>query len=501
LVGVVVGSGLGVSWWLLLVSLVPLPLAFYKPARKIAVWGSLSLLVLLTGLVLSPLDFVEADTETLAWYNDSGKVAIEAVIDERVETRDSTQHLLLETLQITSEGETRPVAGKLLVYTPRYPAYEYGDRLLLEGKPEEPPVFTDEITGEVVFDYAAYLANEEIYTVMVYPEIQLLSTDNGNVFLSGLYDLKDKLVLSLERVLPEPSSSLVSGIFLGERQKIPADIQESFSYTGAFHLLAISGLHLGIIANVAISIGRAAFGRKGYIYIYVALIIIWLYAIIAGSGAPVIRAAIMASIFLVAELFGRQKNTLPALALAAAIMVTVDPKIINSASFQMSFSAMVGIALFYPVFRRGGQKILTHLVGEKGSSRAFATIINDSLTVSLAATIFVLPLTLYYFGVFAPLGPVVTLLLIPAVTLIVAISAPVAVLGLVWPAGAMVPGWLCWACSSYMIAVTEWFSSIGMSYAENTYITGFWVAVYYIAIVIVYLAFKMRKRVKKNGSD
>ena len=500
LAGIVAGSRHDASGWLLTACLLPLALVFSRRFRKKALWGSLSLLMLFTGLLSSSAAAFTPDPGMLAWYNNSETITVSAVINREVQIHDSSQHLRLNCREVSCGGENSGATGQLLVYAPRYPEYEYGDGLLLTGMLEDPPVFVSQTTGEIEFDYAGYLANQGVFSVMAYPEIQVISEGNGNPFMTGLYSLKKKLSLSLERVLPEPGSSLACGVLLGERHKIPQDIQDNFSRSGAFHLLAISGFHLGIVAAMALGVGRFIFGRRGYIYILLAFLVIWLYALIAGSGAPVIRAAIMASIFLLAELFGRQKNALPALALAASIMVAVDPKIINTASFQMSFAAMAGIMLFYSGLRSIGRQLIVRWTGERGRVTAFSGLVTDGLAVSMAATIFVLPLTLHYFGLFSPLGPLVTLLLVPAMMPVMVTSALVAMLGLFWPAVAMLPGWLCWVCSSYMLIVTGWFSSPDAVYAENIYLSGFWVAFYYTAILAVYLAVVTWKRTKKSAA-
>jgi len=501
LAGAVAGSGFDISWWVLLVGLLPLPFAVWPRARKIALWGSLSTIVLVCGLASSQGSDKGPGDTNIALYNNEGLLSVKAVICRETETRDTSQHLLLECREVTCGNEVIRTEGKLLVYAYRYPQYQYGDELLVTGRLKDPPLFIDDITGEVEFDYAGYLASQGIYSVMTYPEIELISSGGGNRLMAGIYKIKQKLSLSLERVLPEPDSSLICGILLGERYKIPQDIQDNFSRTGAFHLLAISGLHLGIIAALALGLGRALFGRRGYIYIFLALAIIWAYAALAGGGAPVIRAAIMATVFLVAELLGRQRNALPALALAAAIMVAVDGKIIHTVSFQMSFSAMAGIMLFYPGLRSAGRDMLERLFGDGRKRKAAGFFVTDGLAVGLAATILVLPLTLHYFGIFSPLGPIVTLLLMPALVPLVALAFPVAGIGVFWTAGAMVPAWLCSLFSSYMIEVTGWFSGAGHTYAENTYITGFWVVFYYIAVIAAYLAIKIWKRAKVEVSS
>lgn len=498
LVGIIAGSRLELSWWGLFVSLLALPLAFCPGIGKKAFWGSAGLLLLTTGMVLPPSASVQASPEEVAWYNDSGEVTVSAIIDQEVALRDSSQQLYLACQEVTAQGRTSAVRGKLLVFADRYPEFAYGDELVLRGKLENPPVFTNQNNGEVEFDYAAYLASQDIFSVMYYPQIKAVSSANGNPLLAGIYNLKHKLASNLEGVLPEPNSSLACGVLLGQRQKIPQYVQDNFSRTGVFHLLAISGLHLGIIAAMALNTGRMVFGRRGYVYIFLALVVIWLYAVIAGSGAPVVRAAIMASIFLFAELLGRQKNMLPALALSAAIMVAIDPRIIATVSFQMSFSAMVGIILFYPACKAMGAKLVAKVFGQKGRIRAISGAITDGLAVGLAATIFVLPLTIHYFGIFTPMGPLVTLVMMVALIPLIVTSGLAGALGFFWPAGAMLAGWFCHLFTGYMLRVTEWFSSSVKIYSENVSLHQYWAVAFYIAVLAVYWGMKVWKRRKKR---
>ena len=112
----------------------------------------------------------------------------------------------------------------------------------------------------------------------------------------------------------------------------------------------------------------------------------------------------MASLFLTAELLGRQRSAFTALAFAAAIMVGISPQILWTASFQMSFLAMAGLIFLSPTFRAIGRKAVNATLGEDGAVVSMANIITDSLSVTLAAIIGVWPLVAYYFGIISLVG-------------------------------------------------------------------------------------------------
>jgi len=465
--GIVLGSLFSIPAPLLIFAFSPLTLLFFKSLRSRALLAVLCLFLFIAGALHYENSLPGNCPQTLAYHNESQVLNLRGFITGEVKKRDRTQHLRVTAEEIRVEGVNYQTGGDVLIYAPRYSEYSYGDEVLVAGVLEDPPVFRDEDTGEVEFDYADYLSLQDVHSVMLYPDIEVLSSGNGNAFLSGLYIFKDWLGLSLARALPEPQASLSQGVLLGMRDSIPDDVRESFSHTGTYHLLAISGLHLGIIATLTLSVSRSLTGRRYYLYVWLALMVVWLYAIISGANPPVIRAAIMTSTFLAAELTGRQKNALPALGLAAAVMVAVDPRVVFTASFQMSFAAMTGIILFYPVIRSWGSGLIGKGPPRLNRLTGVMKVVNDGLAVSLSATLFVAPLIVYYFGIFSPIGPVVTLLALPGLVALIISSSLIAVVGLWWPAAAGFAGWFGWFFSSYMIYVIETAANFKFAYFEN----------------------------------
>jgi competence protein ComEC len=186
----------------------------------------------------------------------------------------------------------------------------YGDRLLLEGPLRAPPALEG-------FDYPAYLARQGIGSVMSFPTATLLNKGEGISLYRWLYSVRRRMAESIAEAVPEPQASLGQALVLGLRQDLPEDLVEKFRATGTSHLLAISGLHVGILLGLSLAASAWAFGRRRQLYLVAPLVMVWLYAFMAGMTPSVARAAIMASVYLAAMALGRPRSVLPALGLAA----------------------------------------------------------------------------------------------------------------------------------------------------------------------------------------
>jgi len=407
-------------------------------------------------------------------------VEFEGMVATDPETRDRAYIFQISASELQMDGHGNEISGKALVRVPRYHEYHYGDMLKVTGKLETPPQFDD-------FDYRGYLARQEIYSVINYPKIEVLDTGRGSRPLAWIYTLRSRLSQSLSLALPEPQGSLAQGIFLGIRDNIPHSLREAFARTGTAHLLAISGLHLSIIIGAVLSAGIWLFGRRHSIYIWVALLAIWIYALVTGMHPPVVRGAIMGTVFLIGEGLGRQRSVLTALAFAAAVMVAVQPQILWTASFQLSFLAMVGLAFVFPYLRTQGRKGMSNNVDTKASTVSLGSVLFDSLAVTLAATLATWPIIAYNFGIVSFVSLPATLFALPALPGIVLTSAMVSAAGLFAPLLAQILGWLAWLFLSYLILVVQIFDALPFSSAEisNTHI---WQILCYYALLATTMA-------------
>jgi len=458
--GIFLGSKFSIPWAFVFTGLAPLPLLlFTRQHRKPVVLASLCLIALFAGILRYQSSLPAVDENCLLFYNDRGTVEIKGEVDRDPEVGEKTTHLQLSTTGIKADKGWQEVSGTVLLFVPRYPEYRYGDILLVTGKLETPSRLDD-------FDYKGYLAHQGIYSTMLYPEVEIEDRGKGFKPLEWIYSLRNRLSRTLAEVLPEPQASLAQGIILGKRGSIPPELRDNFSSTGTAHLLAISGLHLSIVAGILLSTGIWLFGRKRYVYIWLALGSIWVYALLTGMHPPILRAAIMVSLFLAADLLGRQRSAITSLILAAAIMVGVSPQILWTASFQMSFLAMAGLVFIFPLIQSLGKRAVSTTLGEDGTAASTASFVTDTLSVTLGAILAVWPLVAYYFGTISLVAPLATFLALPALPGIIVTGVLTAALGFIALPLAQAAGWLTWLFTSYMLLVVNGFAALPISSIE-----------------------------------
>jgi len=497
--GIFLGSRLALPFALIFIGLAPLPLLFFFPQRrKLIIIAAVCLIAFFGGALCYQASLPLKDGSHISSYLaeefKDQTVKIEGMVSADPEVRDSSTHIRLSVSAIDPENEGwREVGGDVLLFVPRYPEYEYGDVLLVTGKLETPSQLGD-------FDYKGYLEHQGIYATMRFYSsegIDVLARGQGFKPLEWIYSLRKSMSESIAEVMPEPQAALTQGIVLGIRYNIPAEVKADFVSTGTTHILAISGVNLSIIAGILLSIGIWFFGKRRYIYIWLALGIIWLYTLLTGMNPPVVRGAIMASVFLAAELLGRQRTAITSLAFAAAVMAGIDPPILFDASFQLSVLAMAGLIFITPPLRGLGQRLVGATLGEKGLAVSLANIITDSLSVTLAATIAVWPLIAHYFGVVSLVGPLATFLALLALPAIIISGAAAGLIGLAFVPLAQGIGWIAWLFTSYMLLIVKGSAALPLSSLEVSPVSPALIAVYYLVLVaIIWLVSRWGERSK-----
>ncbi len=263
----------------------------------------------------------------------------------------------------------------------------YGDRVLIKGTPNliRPPANPHQ------FDYRQFLLRKGVqWQHWISPEsiIQVIPAKPTNFYLQ-VSNLRRHLQSHLKKYLNKgPAQEIASAMLLGNRHKVSQEVRDSFAKSGTIHVLAVSGLHLGIIYGVLVYFLAPWRYHKilRWVLLSSVLISLWTIALITGMAPATRRAAIMFSVLLISKQWKRQGNSFNALALSAVIILIIDPYELYAVGFQLSYLALAGILYLQPLMAK-------HLKVHHRLLRYF----RDLITVSLSAQIAVLPLSVYYF--------------------------------------------------------------------------------------------------------
>ncbi len=372
------------------------------------------------------LSFNQPSTGLVDYFGEP--VYIEGTVSEDpVFYEDHTAYVLQVSEVETSEG-SRPVAGKLMVkvYGEPLEQYCYGAALRFKASIIEPRGQRN--PGG--FDYRFFLKSRGI-DALAYPRperIDYLGEGESNTFSNFTISLRRDMTNMIEGTLPSPSGNLLTAILFGQRHNLPETIAHDFQRAGTGHLLAVSGLHVGLVAALLIGVFRLL-GFKGKAPLVVAAVLVLSYAFLTGMRPSAMRAAIMAVAAFGALMFDREKDLPSAVSLAALITLVINPLLLFAPGFQFSYAAT--LSLIY------GRQPLAELLGYC----RVPGFLREPVGVVLAAQAGVLTLCIYYFQ-HLPTGAVFfNLLLMPLIAFIIGLGLLGALVGLLIPVGGEILLW------------------------------------------------------------
>ncbi len=437
-------------------------LFFGWPGKKKFIVLGLAGIFLFLGILHFTASTLVADKNQISFYNEQEKTFV-GVVAAEPDTRDSGVKLKVKSERMEVDGRWRKVDGDVLVNARLYPAYHYGDELEVKCKLQKPEPIED-------FAYDKYLAKENIYSLCYWPEIKFLKSSEGNKIVAGILWVKEKLVATVNRILPEPQAAFLGGLLYGAKRGIPKDLTEKFNITGTTHIIAISGYNITILAVLLLQITKnIGISRKKSFWI--ALGGILFFVILTGAAASVVRAAVMGSLVLLATQVGRISKITNALLLAAAAMLVFNPKILAfDVGFQLSFAATIGLVYLSPIFEKYFAK-LPSVFGAK-----------ETFTTTISAIVLTLPLILYNFGRISFIAPLANILILPAIPLAMAVGSIAVLGGLIYSGLGQVLGWLAWLVLSYIIKAVEFLAAIPWASGEAGKIHWIFLVIFYLVI-------------------
>ena len=316
-----------------------------------------------------------------------GSITITGKVVEPPDKREKTTLVKVQARQFQVTGsDSIPTHEMVLVFLPAKSDLQYGDMVTLRGDPVTPKDFED-------FSYREYLAGQKIFSILYYPAI-MDSQPGGMDALGYLYQFKEKSLSLLGKLFPMPESALIKGILLGDDSDIPDEVYSAFKKSGTTHLIAISGFNVAIVSSLVVLLFGRVLGKWRGALASIGMIAV--YTILVGASPSVVRAAIMGSIAMIGVLIGRKNSGLNAAYFTAGVMLVLNPFLLKSISFQLSFAATLGLVM-YASFLHERTVAWFVKIFPAGWSEKAASAFSEYVLYTLAAQVLTFPLLLYHF--------------------------------------------------------------------------------------------------------
>jgi competence protein ComEC len=391
---------------LLLVLILLLAASIKKSAKLIAI------LVILSSALFGILDvnqylYREPDATHIINYVGREKLILEGVICESPDASPDRTELTVSANRLIGENADTRVEGLILLNVEGRREFKYGDAIRFTTRLKVPHNFQN--PGG--FDYAKYLRYKGVMVrgfIKDPARIAVLRENQGNIFKLHLERFRAYSKKFIMENTSSPEGEIIQAMILGDQKEIPKAVMENFNKTGTTHIIAISGFNIGIIAFLSFAIIRLVMKSSAYLLLrfnivkastVFAIVPVIIYTFIAGMGISVVRAAIMAVTFMIAIIFGKDRDLYNSLALAALVILAVSPPSLFDVSFQLSFMAVWAILFITP---RLVLMIPADDRGEMPRYKVWAARIYKNVAVfvivSFSATLGTLPLIVFYFN-------------------------------------------------------------------------------------------------------
>lgn len=417
--------------------------------------------------------FSAVNKSSLIGYTDNIKITLTGRIINEPVVKNNRQQFVLETTKLNDS----PLKEKTFVYAPPANDLKYGDVIELYGKLQIPPsaVFPGN------FDYGKYLNRQNIYTLFFASDFEFLEKKPSLIkylALKSKNDISDRF----KRFFKQPYAAVLEAMMIGEKSSIDNDTKNIFINTGLIHILVVSGLNVGFCVVIFIFLFKLFNLRLKYVYL-LTIPAIFFYMILTGANPPVVRASVMALCILISLIIDREPLVYNAIALSALIILIFNPQELFTASFQMSFTATLGIIYLYP-------KINSSLGRIKNK---YLRWLWNVVSVTLAAQIGILPVLMFYFGKLSLISFLANILIVPAVGFIVAVS-------FIFYAATFISSWIAVLCAALLsfvvniiLSVIRFMADFNFSiiYVKIPSVTA--VIFYYFALIIMLEFSRSRK--------
>lgn len=380
------------------------------------------------------------------------------VADEPLWREDSVVFpLRLQAIE-DREGEM-PASGKLrvtLYYEGQAPEISYGREISVTGVITIPAGQRN--PGG--FDYRSFLETRGM-SAAFHGNSTSLVTGDFSPSLSPLrlfaLGLKEKMQAVLRAQLPPAAGNLLVAILFGERQALDPGVEEGVRRSGVAHLMAVSGLHVGLLAAMLLLLFKRV-GLMGWPACLLLILLLFSYTYLTGLKPSTLRAFIMIAMGAGALCLGRRKDLPTAVAVAALFTLIYNPLLLFHVGMQLSYAATIAILIFTEPLQRAIIQIIARLPHYFHPS-AWQDYGAGLIAVTIAAQLGILPLIAYYFKEISIVALPANILILPVMAILLGIGLFTALWGLVMPAVAALFSLAAYPLLAYILLLTGWMGS------------------------------------------
>lgn len=317
----------------------------------------------------------------------------------------------------------------------------------------------DAPSNPLVFDYKRFLARKNIFHQCFISSKDIIGI-NSNTFSLKKTAMRVRAMMNArinKMIKSDNSKAIIKAMLLGDKSHLSETTKRQFTETGAMHVLAVSGLHVGIIYMLSLYLFKLL-GLKQYkrLQILVIIIILWAYAFLTGLSPSVVRASLMLSLFLIGQLLFKQTNLLNVLFATAFFMLLSNPNYVFQIGFQFSFLALLGIVLYTEKFA----KLWT-------SKNFLIQRMIQLISVSIAAQIFILPFAVSYFHQQHSYFLLSAVFIIPAAFLIMILSIASLFLDLIFEPLSHITVWMLQYLLEIVSYLQTWIQNLPFHLIDN----------------------------------
>lgn len=390
-----------------------------------------------------------------AFYQNNNLYTLNGFITNEPEIKMGKTAFILRAETLRYGHREVKVSGDTLVYAQPVGGLRYGDNLILSGILARP--FNRPGSGKS--SYRDYLAHQGVYSIMKASRVMKLDSRRGSGLKKLALYFKNKTEGVIFKYIRGPAAGIVDAMLLGEKKSVPPFIYDSMIKTGTVHILVVSGFNVGLIFLViTLLLKMIRLPREARIFLAAPLLL--LYCLVTGATNPVVRATVMAVVYLFSYLCKREADIYNGLALAALVILILNPQQLFDIGFQLSFASVMAIVYLYPR--------LESLVGVAKLKIHWLKFILDGFLVSLAAWIGVVGLSAYYFKSFAPVTVLANVFIVPLATLINLCGLSLILAALISPALAYIFALPCQFLALLLINMNKFLLSIPGAYWHLT---------------------------------